>query len=115
MDAPKDFTLDEDSYRDDIMGDDYGDDDNKAVKEATTVKKEVEAPKVQKTESSFKLESDRDGDEAGKAAAVATTEVVKAEEKKEKVKEQKKDYVDPDFDDDDFGDPPTNDIAPKVT
>ena len=57
MDAPKDFTLDEDSYRDDIMGDDYGDDEN--VKKVAAVKKEVEVPKVQKTESSFKLESDR--------------------------------------------------------
>ena len=113
MEAPKDFTLDEDSYRDDIVGDDYGDDDNKAVKEATTVKKEVEMPKVQKTESSFKLESDRLGSEAGKAVAVATTEVVKTEEKK--VEEEKKDFIDPDFDDNDFGDSPTNDIAPKVT
>ena len=81
MDAPKDFTLDEDSYRDDIMGDDYGDDEKGG--KGGDVKKEVDAPKVQKTESSFKLESDRLGSEAGKAAAVVSTEVVKTEEKKD--------------------------------
>ena len=112
MEAPKDFTLDEDSYRDDIMGDDYGDDEKGG--KGGDVKKEVDAPKVQKTESSFKLESDRLGSEAGKAAAVVSTEVVKTEEKKDKVEEEKKDYIDPDFDND-FGDTPTNDIAPKVT